>query len=82
MTVDQEARDMAQKALHRSETHEEVCAIRYEGIQNQFIDLLKAQTELTQTITRLYNWRWTMAVSVIIGLISVIGFLLRPYFGG
>lgn len=66
MTIDQDARDKANAALAQIDAHEDICAIRYQGIQTEISGM-----------KRIITWAGAAAFSVIIGML---GFLARAQF--
>lgn len=64
--IDQEARDLAHKALSQIDGHEDICAVRYEGIQCEI-----------KGIKATLKWAGGACFSIII---SALGFLAVAQF--
>jgi hypothetical protein len=64
-----EAMDVAYRADRKIDTHEDICALRYSGIQS-------AMTDLKAEIGKQGNRMWIAAGAVIMACLSVILFLV------
>ena len=69
-TLDTRALEVAMEARTKIDSHEELCALRYAGIENTMKNIMKGQDGL-------YSRFWAMAVGVISVLLTSIFFMLK-----
>lgn len=88
------ALDIAQQALHKIETHEAVCNVRWGNIEKymddakvvrlqQHNDNLAAIKAVKDSVAGLYNWRFKAAMALVGGmLVTIISLVAYIYTNG
>jgi len=85
---------LAQQALHKIETHEAVCNVRWGNIEKymedaknarvlQHHDNLAAIKSVKESVAGLYNWRFKAAMGLVAGmLVTIISLVAYIYTNG
>lgn len=77
--VDQDARDLAVRAIAMISAHEQVCIQRAINSEGWRQGVNKKLDDVNESIKSIYNRNWVAACSAIVLLLGVIGYLLDKH---